>query len=71
MHEPSRVTLDFLPMGVSICEVVLTHELADGEVARSNAKRTEQGWTRMLEQLDKVLTTRSWGITGVLPRPDR
>jgi uncharacterized protein YndB with AHSA1/START domain len=69
MHEPSRVTLDFLPMGVSISEVVLTHELADGEVSKANAKRTEQGWTRMLEQLDKVLTTRSWGITGVLPRP--
>jgi uncharacterized protein YndB with AHSA1/START domain len=69
MHEPSRVTLDFLPMGVSISEVVLTHELGDGEVSKANAKRTEQGWTRMLEQLDKVLTTRSWGITGVLPRP--
>lgn len=71
MHEPSRVTLDFVPMGVSICEVVLTHELGDGDVARSNAKRTEQGWSRMLEQLDKVLTTRSWGITGVLPRAER
>jgi uncharacterized protein YndB with AHSA1/START domain len=69
MHEPSRVTLDFVPMGVSICDVVLTHELGEGEAARSNARRTEQGWARMLEQLDKVLTTRHWGIGGVLPRP--
>jgi uncharacterized protein YndB with AHSA1/START domain len=70
MHEASsRVTLDFVPMGVSICELVLTHELGDGDTARANAKRTEQGWARMLEQLDKVLTTRSWGIGGVLQRP--
>jgi uncharacterized protein YndB with AHSA1/START domain len=69
MHEASRVTLDFLPMGVSISEVVLTHELGDGDVAKSNAKRTEQGWARMLELLEKALTARSWGITGVLPRP--
>jgi uncharacterized protein YndB with AHSA1/START domain len=69
LHESSRVTLDFLPMGVSISEIVLTHELSDGDAAKANAKRTEQGWARMLEQLDKALTTRSWGITGVLPRP--
>lgn len=67
MNTPTRVTLDFVPMGVSICELVLTHELGEG--AEGNAKRTEQGWSRMLETLDKVLTTRSWGIGGVLQRP--
>ena len=65
----TRVTLDFVPMGVSISELVLTHELGEGADAKANAKRTEQGWTRMLETLDKVLTTRSWGIGGVLQRP--
>jgi uncharacterized protein YndB with AHSA1/START domain len=60
--EPTRVTLDFVPMGVSMCDVVLTHVLADNDQAKSMAKRTEQGWARMLEQLDKVLTTRTWGI---------
>jgi uncharacterized protein YndB with AHSA1/START domain len=62
---PTRVTLDFVPMGVSICELVLTHDLGEGEDARANAKRTEQGWTRMLEQLDKLLTMRSWGGLGL------
>jgi uncharacterized protein YndB with AHSA1/START domain len=60
--EPTRVTLDFVPMGVSICELVLTHELGEGADAKANAKRAEQGWARMLEQLDKVLTIRSWGL---------
>src|SRR3954470_11119131 len=65
---PTRVTLDFVPMGVSICEVVLTHDLGKGTDARANAKRTEQGWVRTLDQLDKVLNTRSWGgITNTLP----
>jgi uncharacterized protein YndB with AHSA1/START domain len=67
--DTTRVTLDFVPMGVSICELVLTHALGEGADAKAVAKRTEQGWTRMLEQLDKVLTTRTWGIGGVLPRP--
>ena len=61
-QEPTRVTLDFVTMGVSMCDVVLTHDMGDSDVARQFAKRTEQGWTRMLEQLDKVLTTRTWGI---------
>ena len=64
-HAPTRVTLDFVPMGVSICELVLTHDLGEGDDAKANAKRTEQGWTRMLEQLDKLLTVRTWGGLGL------
>jgi uncharacterized protein YndB with AHSA1/START domain len=62
MDDPTRVTIDFVPMGVSICEVVLTHDLGVGPDARANEKRTEQGWDRMLAQLDKILTIRSWGL---------
>ena len=58
----TRVTLDFVPLGVSICELVLAHNLGDSSDARVNAERTCQGWARMLEQLNKVLTTRSWGF---------
>lgn len=64
----TRVTLDFVSMGVSICELVLTHELGEGDDAKANARRTEQGWTRMLEQLDKTLTTRSWGLGSLSQR---
>jgi uncharacterized protein YndB with AHSA1/START domain len=59
---PTRVTIDFVPMGVSISEIVLTHDLGDAADAKAYAERTRQGWARMLEQLDKVLNTRSWGF---------
>ena len=62
---PSRVTIDFVPMGVSICEIVLTQDLGVGADAKANEKRSEQGWTRMLDQLDKVLNTRAWGGLGL------
>jgi uncharacterized protein YndB with AHSA1/START domain len=58
----TRVTLDFVPMGVSISELVLTHDLGQGADAKANAERTRLGWTRMLDQLDKVLTSRTWGF---------
>jgi hypothetical protein len=35
--------------------------MGTGTDARNGAKRSEQGWTRMLDQLEKVLTTRTWG----------
>ena len=59
---PTRVTLDFVPLGISITELVLTHNLGSDSDARVNEERTRQGWTRMLEQLNKVLTARSWGF---------
>lgn len=62
MDAPTRVTLDFVVMGPQLCELVLTHDLGDSEEARANAERTRQGWARMLDQLDKVLNTRSWGF---------
>jgi uncharacterized protein YndB with AHSA1/START domain len=58
----TRVTLDFVPLGVSITELVLAHNLGVGKDAKANEERTRQGWTNMLEQLNKVLTTRTWGF---------
>jgi uncharacterized protein YndB with AHSA1/START domain len=60
--KPTRVTLDFVPMGPQITELVLTHDLGDDEDARNYRQRTQQGWTTMLAQLEKVLTTRTWGF---------
>jgi uncharacterized protein YndB with AHSA1/START domain len=60
--DTTRVTIDFVPMGPNICELVLTHDLGDDEDARAYEQRTRQGWAAMLQQLDKVLTARSWGF---------
>jgi uncharacterized protein YndB with AHSA1/START domain len=59
---PTRVTIDVVPMGLNMCDLVLKHELGEGENARAMAERTRQGWDIMLKQLDKVLTTRPWGF---------
>ena len=60
--QTTRVTIDFVPMGPNICELVLAHNLGDDDDARANEQRTRQGWANMLQQLDKVLTARSWGF---------
>lgn len=58
---PTRVTLDFVQLGVSVTDLVLTHDMGTDPLARRLAARSEQGWARMLDHLDKVLTTRLWG----------
>ncbi|HSH90978.1 MAG TPA: SRPBCC domain-containing protein [Ramlibacter sp.] len=59
---PTHVTIDVVPMGPNICELVLTHNLGEGTTANVMQERTRQGWTNMLGQLEKVLTARSWGF---------
>ena len=63
---PTRVVIDIVSMGPNLCELVLTHNLGSDETAQVNADRTRKGWTTMLAQLDKVLTTRTWGGLGGL-----
>jgi uncharacterized protein YndB with AHSA1/START domain len=60
----TRVTIDIVSMGPQMCELVLTHDMGDDETARVNAERSRKGWDTMLQQLDKVLTTRVWGLGG-------
>ncbi len=59
---PTRVTVDVVSMGANLCEVVLSHDLGEGDNARAMADRTHRGWTNTLAQLDKVLNARSWGF---------
>lgn len=58
----TRVTIDIVTLGTNLSELILAHNLGDSDTARANAERTRQGWTNMLQQLDKVLTTRTWGF---------
>jgi len=60
----TRVTIDIVSMGPQMCELVLTHDMGDDETARVNAERSRKGWDTMLQTLDKVLTTRVWGMGG-------
>jgi uncharacterized protein YndB with AHSA1/START domain len=63
---PTRVALDFVALGANASELVLTHQLGEDGEDKGVIERTRQGWVRMLEQLDKLLTTRSWGFkTGL------
>jgi uncharacterized protein YndB with AHSA1/START domain len=64
-NNTTRVTIDFVPMGPNISEIVLTHELGDGRDAKAHADRARQGWERMLAQLEKVFVTRPWGGLGL------
>jgi uncharacterized protein YndB with AHSA1/START domain len=57
----TRVTIDITRAGGG-CELTLTHDLGEDDDARAYAERTRQGWTTMLQQLEKVLTTRTWGF---------
>jgi uncharacterized protein YndB with AHSA1/START domain len=61
-QQVSRVALDFVPLGASITDLVLTHTLGLDAEAHAQKERARQGWTKMLEQLEKVLTTRTWGL---------
>jgi len=59
---PTRVTIDIVPMGPAMCELVLAHDMGDSQDARVNAERSRKSWETMLAQLDKLLTTRVWGM---------
>jgi uncharacterized protein YndB with AHSA1/START domain len=60
----TRVTIDIKPITANSCELTLIHDLGEGEEARANAERTRQGWSNMLQHLEKVLTARTWGFKG-------
>jgi len=36
--------------------------MGDGPEVQANAERSRRGWANMLQQLDKVLTARTWGF---------
>ena len=57
----TRVTIDILPSGNG-CELFLTHDLGVSDDASTYVERTRRGWSAMLRQLEKVLSTRLWGL---------
>ena len=56
--EPTRVTIDITPESPNSCELTLTHELGDTPMARAYELQTLQGWTKMLDKLERELFPR-------------
>jgi uncharacterized protein YndB with AHSA1/START domain len=50
----STVVIDIEPQGDG-CELTLRHDLGPGLLEREMVERTEEGWTRMLANLDAAL----------------
>jgi uncharacterized protein YndB with AHSA1/START domain len=59
---PTRVTLDFTELSSQSCEVVLTHDMGEGDMARAYEEQTRNGWARMLATLEKELFPRRVGV---------
>lgn len=57
----TRVTIEIVPKG-ACCDLVLTHDLGESDEAASYVERTRRGWSAMLRQLEKVVSTRMWGL---------
>jgi len=58
LDAPTRVTIDIAPEGPAACELVLAHDLGEGELAELYEPQTRQGWTRMLERLEREIFPR-------------
>lgn len=49
--EATRVSIDIVPLSASSCEITLTHE----GVFEEYASRTQDGWTKILEGLQRSI----------------
>ncbi|MBI5278924.1 MAG: SRPBCC domain-containing protein [Burkholderiales bacterium] len=59
---PSRVAIDFQPLSWQSCELVLTHDLGDSDMARAYEAQTREGWAKMLAKLERELFPRRIGV---------
>lgn len=59
---PTRVTLEFVALSAQSCEIMLAHELGEGDQVRSYERQTRDGWTRMLAALERELFPRRVGV---------
>jgi len=60
--DPTRVTVDVIPLGPQASELVLTHEMGSSELARMNEESSRKGWTNMLFLLERELFPRRVGV---------
>lgn len=60
--DPTRVTVDIVPLGPQASELVLTHEMGSSELARMNEESSRRGWQNMLLLLERELFPRRVGV---------
>lgn len=60
--DPTRVTVDVVPLGPQASEVVVTHEMGSTELARMNEESSRKGWTNMLQLIERELFPRRIGV---------
>ncbi len=60
--DPTRVTVDIVPLGPQASELVLTHEMGSSELARMNEESSRRGWQNMLQLLERELFPRRVGV---------
>jgi uncharacterized protein YndB with AHSA1/START domain len=60
--DPTRVTVDVTPLGPQSCELALTHEMGNTELARMMEEGSRKGWLNMLGAIERELFPRRVGI---------
>ena len=61
-EDPTRVTVDIVPVNQQVCELVLTHEMGSSEHARLVEDSSRKGWVNMLALMERELFPRRVGV---------
>lgn len=61
-EDPTRVTVDIVPVSPMACEVTLTHDLGSSEQARLVEDANRRAWTNMLALIERELFPRRVGV---------
>ena len=61
-EDPTRVTVDILPVNPQACELVLTDDMGTSEHARMLEDASRKGWTNMLALMERELFPRRVGV---------
>jgi uncharacterized protein YndB with AHSA1/START domain len=59
---PTRVTIEITPLSPLACELTLTHDMGDSEMARQFENTTRRGWERMLANLEREWFPKRVGV---------
>ena len=60
--DPTRVTVDVVPLGPQASELTITHEMGDSNLAHTMADTSRRGWLTMLALLERELFPRRVGV---------